>query len=252
MSTGPIISRSMFPLSSGINNIMSMKERYDVLQNQLSSGQKASRLSEMGSDRYFDLALRQRITRIDSFQESIKSVDLRLNVLDQTVSRLDIIEADMRAVTLSGSGGQSSLNFDTAPATAAAAFDEVLTLLNVDVAGRYLFGGKQTEKGPIEDGLSILNGLGNRAGLLTLVDERRRADLGTDNRGRLAIPAPAANVATLAEGGLADMPFGMKLSTVVTSSNNITVTAPAGTPPALSVQFNAGTLPNAGETVTVT
>lgn len=116
MSTGPIISRSMFPLSSGINNIMSMKERYDVLQNQLSSGQKASRLSEMGSDRYFDLALRQRITRIDSFQESIKSVDLRLNVLDQTVSRLDIIEADMRAVTLSGSGGQSSLNFDTAPA----------------------------------------------------------------------------------------------------------------------------------------
>lgn len=252
MATGPIISRSMFPLSSGINNIMSMKERYDVLQNQLSSGQKASRLSEMGSDRYFDLALRQRITRIDSFQDSIKSVDLRLNVLDQTVSRLDIIEADMRAVTLSGSGGQSSLNFDTAPATAAAAFDEVLTLLNVDVAGRYMFGGKETEAPPVEDGFTILNGLGNRAGLLTMVDERRRADLGTDNRGRLAIPVPAANVSTLQEAGAAVHPFGMKLSTVVTSSSNITVTAPAGTPPALSVEFNTGTLPNAGETVTVT
>jgi flagellar hook-associated protein 3 FlgL len=259
MATGPIISRSMFPLSSGINNIMGMKERYDVLQNQLASGQKASRLSEMGSDRYFDLALRQRITRIDSFQESIKSVDLRLNVLDQTVSRLDIIEADMRAVTLSGSGGQSSLNFDTAPATAAAAFDEVLTLLNVDVAGRYMFGGKETERPPIEDGLTILNGLGNRSGLLTLVDERRRADLGTDNRGRLTIPVPAANVATLAEGALADMPFGMKLSTVVTNSSNITVTAPAawqdGDPvPAtareLTVAFGA-TLPNPGETVTI-
>ncbi len=250
MATGPIISRSMFPLSSGINNIMSMKDRYDVLQNQLASGQKASRLSEMGSDRYFDLALRQRITRIDGFQDSIKSVDLRLNVLDQTISRLDKVEADMRAVTLSGSGGQSSLNFDTAPATAAAAFDEVLTLLNVDVAGRYMFGGKQTETRPVEDGFTILNGLGNRAGFLTVVDERRRADLGTDNRGRLSIPTPAANVATLAEAGV--HPFGMKLSTVVTNSNNISVTAPTGSPPTLSVEFTTGTLPTAGETVTIT
>src|SRR6187551_2316096 len=120
-----IINRSMFPLSSGINNIMTMKERYDTLQTQLSSGQKASRLSEMGSNRYFDLALRQRMSRIDSYQDNIKSVDLRLNVLDNTISRLDIIEADARAVTLSGSGGQASLNFDTAPALANARFDEV-------------------------------------------------------------------------------------------------------------------------------
>ena len=78
-----VINRAMFPLSSGISNIMGMKERYDTLQTQLSSGLKATRLSEMGSDRYFDLALRQRISRIDSFGDSIKSVNLRLNVLDQ-------------------------------------------------------------------------------------------------------------------------------------------------------------------------
>jgi flagellar hook-associated protein 3 FlgL len=247
-----VINRSMFPLSSGINNIMNMKQRYDTLQTQLATGQKATRLSEMGSDRFFDLALRQRITRIDSFQDSIKSVDLRINVLDQTITRLDKIEADMRAVTLSGSGGQSSLNFDTAPATAAAAFDEVLNLLNVDVAGRYLFGGDQTERRPVSDGFTILNGQGNRAGFLTMVDERRRADLGTDNRGRLAIPVPAANVVSLEEAGGVVHPFGMKLSTVVSNSSNITVTAPAGTPPALSVQFDAGTLPTPGETVKIT
>lgn len=259
MATGPIISRAMFPLSSGINNIMTMKQRYDVLQTQLASGQKASRLSEMGSDRYFDLALRQRISRIDSFADSIKSVDLRLNVLDQTISRLDLIEADMRAVTLSGSGGQSSLNFDTAPATAAAAFDEVLTLLNVDVAGRYLFGGNQTETRPVEDGFTILNGLGNRAGFLTVIDERRRADLGADGRGRLLEPEAAGNVVTLTEAGLADMPFGMKLSSVVSKSSSIDVTPPddwdpngSAPPPtrSLSVQFDA--LPMPGDSVTIT
>lgn len=265
MATGPIISRSMFPLSSGINNIMGMKERYDVLQTQLASGQKATRLSEMGSDRYFDLALRQRITRIDTFAESIKSVNLRLNVLDQTISRLDTIEADMRAVTLSGSGGQSSLNFDTAPATAAAAFDEVLTLLNIDVAGRYMFGGKETDQRPIEDGFTIVNGLGNRAGFLDVMDERRRADLGAaPNLGRLTVPAPdplTPNVATMAEDGLANMPFGMKINTVLTNSPNITVSAPAAweppmpvpaTPREMSVTFNAGTLPTAGEQVKIT
>lgn len=75
----------MFPLSSGINNIMGMKERYDKLQTQLSSGLKASNLGEMGSDRYFDLALRQRVSRIESYQSNIKTVNLRLNVLDRTV-----------------------------------------------------------------------------------------------------------------------------------------------------------------------
>jgi flagellar hook-associated protein 3 FlgL len=242
-----IINRSMFPLSSGINNIMGMKERYDVLQTQLASGQKAATLGEMGTDRYFDLALRQRIERIDSFQTNIKAVNLRLNVLDQTISRLDVIEADARAVTLSSSGGQASLNFDTAPALAAARFDEVMTLLNVDVAGRYMFGGNETEKRPVEDPLSIMNGVGARAGFRQVVNERKLADLGTDHLGRLDITS-ATDTVTLAEDGT--HPFGMKLATVTTDSANVAVTAPAGAPPSLTVQFGA-TLPVVGETVTV-
>ena len=131
-----VINRSMFPLSSGINNIMNMKERYDKLQTQLSTGQKASNLGEMGSDRYFDLALRARVSRIESYQSNIKTVNLRLNVLDQTVGRLDQIESDARAATMGGSGGQASLNFQTTPTLASARFDEVMTLMNVDIAGR--------------------------------------------------------------------------------------------------------------------
>lgn len=246
MANNTVISRSMFPLSSGINNIMGMKERYDTLQTQLASGKKAQTLSEMGSDRYFDLALRQRISRIEGYKDSIKAVDLRVNVLDQTVSRLNIIEADMRAVTLSGSGGQASLNFQTAPATALAAFDEVLTLLNVDVAGRYLFGGNETERRPVEDGLKILNGDGGKAGLLQVTGERRQADLGTSHMGRLTV-GTVTDTVTLSEDGT--HPFGLKLSTVTTDSSNINLTQASGAPPALTVQFGA-TLPVAGESIT--
>jgi flagellar hook-associated protein 3 FlgL len=247
-----VINRAMFPLSSGISNIMGMKERYDTLQTQLSSGLKATRLSEMGSDRYFDLALRQRISRIDSFGDSIKSVNLRLNVLDQTVSRLDIVESDMRAVTLSGSGGQSSLNFDTAPALAAARLDEVMTLLNVDVAGRYLFGGDKTENRPVEDGLTILNGDGNRMGFINYVAERKSADVGNGNMGRLAITQPTTSSVQLTEDGGVVHEYGMKVSAITVNSPSaaIAVTGPTGTPPNISTAFSA--VPGAGESVTVT
>lgn len=242
-----IINRSMFPLSSGINNIMGMKERYDKLQTQLSSGQKASNLGEMGSDRYFDLALRARVARIESYQNNIKTVNLRLNVLDQTVGRLDTIESDARAATMAGSGGQASLNFQTTPTLASARFDEVMTLMNVDIAGRYLFGGAKTENKPVEDAYYALNGRGSQAGYRQVAGERKQADLGTSHLGRLTL-ATATDTTTLAEDGT--HPFGMKLASVSTTSANISVTQPAGSPKSLTVQFGA-TQPAPGDTVTL-
>jgi len=242
-----IINRSMFPLSSGINNIMGMKERYDKLQTQLSSGQKASNLGEMGSDRYFDLALRARVARIDSYQSNIKTVNLRLNVLDQTVGRLDTIESDARAATMAGSGGQASLNFQTTPTLASARFDEVMTLMNVDIAGRYLFGGAKTENKPVEDAYYALNGRGSQAGYRQVAGERKQADLGTSHLGRLTL-ATATDTTTLAEDGA--HPFGMKLASVSTTGANINLTQPAGSPKSLTVQFGA-TQPAPGDTVTI-
>ena len=106
----------------------------------------------MGSDRYFDLALRQRVARIDSYQGSIKTVNLRLNVLDQTIGRLDR-SRPMHAPRPSPAVGRlrpASISRPT-PTLASSRFDEVLTLLNIDIAGRYLFGGAQTESKPVED-----------------------------------------------------------------------------------------------------
>ena len=64
------VGKTMYPLANGIKNITTMKARYDALQTQLSTGQKASTLAEMGADRYFDMALRQRMARIDGYQQA--------------------------------------------------------------------------------------------------------------------------------------------------------------------------------------
>lgn len=240
------VGKTMFPLANGIKNITAMKERYDKLQTQLSSGEKASTLAEMGSDRYFDLALRQRMARMDGYQQSISTVNLRLEVLDTVMSRLDTIEADARAAAISG-GGTSGINFQTTPTLAASRFDEVMTLLNTDIAGRYMFGGNRTDSKPVSTPTDLLNGVGARAGFKQVASERKLADLGADHLGRLDI-STLTDTVTLGEESTA---FGMKLSGVTTTSPNITTVAPGGgPPPALTVQFGTP-LPTAGDKVQV-
>lgn len=243
-----ITSTTMFPLGGSIRNITSMKELYEKLQTQLSTGKNAARLSEMGTDRYFDLALRQRMSRIDSFQDNAKTVNLRLNVLDTTVKRLDTIEADARAAVMSSAGSSDALVYQSAPALAASRLDEVLTLLNSDVAGRYLFGGSKVETRPVADANSVLDGSVGKAGFRTVMTQRKSADLGTAQMGRLSV-ATAADTVTLAEDGA--HPFGLKISTVASSSANISVNATGTAPRQTTVQFGS-TLPVAGDVVTMT
>lgn len=200
------VGKTMFPLANGIKNITAMKERYDKLQTQLATGQKASTLAEMGSDRYFDLALRQRMARMDGYQQSISTVNLRLEVLDTVMSRLDTIEADARAAAVSG-GGTSGINFQTTPTLAASRFDEVMTLLNTDVAGRYMFGGNRTDSKPVAMPSEVMNGVGARAGFKQVAAERKLADLGTSHLGRLTV-GTLTDTVTLGEESTA---FGMKL-----------------------------------------
>jgi flagellar hook-associated protein 3 FlgL len=240
------VGKTMFPLANGIKNITAMKARYDQLQTQLASGDKASTLAEMGSDRYFDLALRQRMARMDGYQQSISTVNLRLEVLDTVMSRLDKIESDARAGAVSG-GGTTGINFQTTPTLAASRFDEVMTLLNTDIAGRYMFGGNRTDSKPVSTPSDLMNGVGARAGFKQVVGERKLADLGADHLGRLSV-STATDTVTLGEQSTV---FGMKLSGVNTTSANIAVTAPGGgPPPALTVQFGTP-LPAAGDKVQV-
>jgi flagellar hook-associated protein 3 FlgL len=240
------VGKTMFPLANGIKNITSMKARYDQLQLQLATGEKASTLAEMGSTRYFDLALRQRMARIEGYQSTISTVNLRLEVLDSTMTRLDTIEGDARAAALSGGGGTSGINFQTAPTLAMSRLDEVLTLLNTDIAGRYMFGGNKTDSKPVAAPSDVMNGVGGRAGFKQVAGERKLADLGADQSGRLDITT-ATDTVTLAEENTV---FGMKLSGISTTTANIAVTAPTGSPQSLTVEFGA-TLPVAGDKVQV-
>jgi flagellin-like hook-associated protein FlgL len=240
------INRTLFPVQTGANQIAKLQARFNTLQVQLATGLKATNLAELGSDRYFDLSVRNRLGRIEGYQNNIDTLNLRLDVFDNVLSRLDAIEGDARVSMVPGGYGSSNINFGTAPSLAQSRLDEVLNLLNTDVDGRYLFGGNVSDKKPVKALDAILNGVAGKAGFKQVAAERAAADLG-GGLGRLTLGV-ATDTATLTEDG--DHPFGFKLSTLTSTSGAVTLTAPAGTAPQnLSVKFDAQ--PIEGESITI-
>lgn len=252
-----IVNKSMFPLQTGFGVISKMQDKFATLQMQLGTGEKASNLSEMGRDLPMSLSVRSRLGKIEGFSANIDTVNLRLSFLDKAMTRFDKIEGEARNSAIQGQYGTNDINMATLPGLSKGRLDELVTLLNSDVAGRYLFGGSNTDVPPLPTTDILLDGQAGRAGFKTIVTERKAADAGPDGRGRLGSSyLPDTNVVGLSEDGV--HPFGMKVSTVSTSASgsvSVSQPVPAASPrgDAISVSF----LPEpaeqikAGQTITI-
>ena len=138
-----IVNKSMFPLQTGFGVITKMQDRFANLQMQLGTGMKASTLADMGRDLPLSLSVRERLNKIEGFTANIATVDLRMSFLDKTLSRFDTMESEARNSAVQGQYGTNNINMATLPSLSKARLDEMVTLLNSDINGRYLFGGSR-------------------------------------------------------------------------------------------------------------
>jgi flagellar hook-associated protein 3 FlgL len=189
-----------------------------------------------------------RLTRLEAFETSISTVNLRVNVMNTVLDRIRAAGQDNRSdvrfpieYELTG-GGQIN-----AQHLAYMRLDETLSLLNERVGDRYLFSGSATDTRPTANIQQILDGDGAAAGLKQVTAERLLADSGADGRGRLAEPLAVGTAVTLAEDG--DHPFGMKLA-AVTTNFGAAVTPTARPPASFEVDLN-GANPAEGASVQV-
>ncbi len=229
-----IINKTQFPVGASFNSVTNLQNRFEQLQLQLATGKKYQTLSDLGSQRGFDLTVRNRLQRLEGYQTTLQPVQLRLDFYDQILSRLDELEGEARSTSQPNGYGTDGVNLTTAPNTAKSQMAELVSLLNSEINGRYLFGGSRTDARPVADISSILDGAGGRDGFRTIAGERKLADAGADGLGRLTIDQTGA-VVTLAEDGA--HPFGFKLSTLSSDSGNVALTAPSGSPATLGVEF---------------
>jgi len=259
-----IVNRSMYPIQAGFASVTSMQDTLGKLETQLGTGKKAGTLAEQGSTRHLSLSIREQLARFTGYGNTMDTVNLRLSMLGNSLGRLDEIESDTRTSMQPNAYGDDGLNLVSIPKQARSRLDEVITLLNTNVDGRYLMGGNRTEQAPVPTIDELLNGSGGRAGFATVVSERNSADLGADNMGRLTLSdsadagPPATSTVTLAEDGV--HPFGFKISTVSDTSDAISAVAAKqvpddpdtgvpGTPGSLDVTFTGQ--PKPGDTITI-
>ena len=254
------VSNSLFPVSGAYKSVKSLTSMLEKLQVQLATQEKASTLSELGSDRVFDLTLRARLSRLDAFSTNIDTANLRLDFLDNSVTRLNELESDVRG-DLSVSGiGSDGISLASVTETSYARLDEVLTILNGDLNGRYMFSGNSTDSKPVVTADTLINGDGTHAGLKQIIAERKLADAGGANgHGRVdvdqiqlsaGIPG-AANEVVISESATANGPTVTGVATTLSDPAALTVSPAGGTPAPATLSFTGAPDLTDGDQITV-
>ena len=246
-------NNTITPLSSTlglVSGILKLRESAVTLQRQLTTGKISDTYAGLGASRTLVLSSRAMLSRLDAYQTSAQDIGFRLDVMQLSLGRVQNLAVDAKSqirgagYDLNGTGQTSGQVF------ARASLGEALSLLNTEVAGRYIYGGKAVDREPVVNVDLLLNGQGAQAGFTQVMNERLQADSGADGLGRLEITAPALNTIRLEEDGA--HPFGLKLNAVTTTNPtaiNITanITPGNGTQDDVEIEFAAQ--PNAGDVV---
>ena len=231
-------------MRNGINQIQT---QLSDLQKQLTTGLKTDSYAGLGDARSLVLALTGQMQKSNSYLDTIQTTQLRIESTMNALQSMNNIGSELKTGSLSStfkltSGGQTDLQI-----TAGMRLSEVVDLLNLNVADRQLFGGKDTQTTPVVTSTMMLDGDTTHAGLKTLIAQRNAADLGSDGLGRLALTSAIPGTVNIAEDASPSV-FGFKLSNFTSSLSGTTVSDPATTPASLDVAFSA-TPPTEGQSV---
>jgi flagellar hook-associated protein 3 FlgL len=234
--------------SSVLNqSVTNLKNQMTTLQSQLTTGEKSTTYAGMGVNEGFAIAARAQLANISAFTDTMSNINTNIGVANTALQALVDIGS-----TVQGSASNSSQTLNSAgqtigQQTASAQLSSMLGVLNTQAGDRYLFSGSAINTPSVASMDTILNGTTTQAGLKQVIAERQQADLGASGLGRLVITSPTPTSVQVAED-VAGSPFGLKLNAVSSSLTGATVTGPAGSPAAVSVDLGASN-PNNGDTV---
>ncbi len=227
--------------------IINMRSQLSDLTTQLATGRVSTTYAGQGPDRGFALSLRAQVSSIDAFSDTATNVNTRLSVANLALQGLSNIGTQVKSASTTATLTLNNNGQTSGQITAQAAFANAVSLLNSQSGDRFLFSGRATDTAATVPADTMLNGTATQAGLTQLISERKQADQGTGNMGRLTVSSPPATttVTSVAEDGSA---FGLKLLSVQSSLTGATVTQPTGSPPATTVDLGAVN-PNNGDKV---
>jgi flagellar hook-associated protein 3 FlgL len=225
-----------------------MFNQLNTLSQQLGTGEAAQTYSGLGSQAGLVLALNSQLAAITGYSGTATTVGTTLSIAQSVLGQLAGVGSSVAqsisqqgAFTLNGNG-QTAIQ-----QTAASYLDQIVSLLNTQVGGNYLFSGNAVNQPSVANTSALLNGDGAQAGLTQLIAQRAQAD-GVGALGRLNIPAVGAGSSTVSVSqDAAGSPFGFQLTGVNSSLTGATVAGPSGSPPSISIDL--GSNPNNGDSI---
>ena len=152
----PPVSKSI----GWISTIQRSKSQMLDLNRQLGTGKVAETYGGLGIDRVVSISMRARISSIDSYLHTAEMMGTRLQIATSVLDRLDAVVGDARSTTLIPGYDLNGGNKSSAQTIARSYLDEFVSQMNTEVAGRYLFGGQNTDTKPVETIAHILDGDG--------------------------------------------------------------------------------------------
>jgi hypothetical protein len=229
-------------------SMTSLRLKAETIQTQLGTGLRSNTYGGLGAERTTSLAMRQRLAQVEAYDATITTVQLRISLLDTTLTRLDKIGREIKGSLDPNAFEPRSDGYTDIQRSALIALDESIQLLNSDIDGRRLYGGTRTDVNPVVDMRTMLDGTGSQAGLRQLIAERRSADLGL-NDGWLSMSATAATV-SVGWNSEAGEDFGFRVAAVTASASTTVVTTDDGLPEeTAAITFDA--VPPVGEAITI-
>jgi flagellar hook-associated protein 3 FlgL len=126
----------------------------NTLQTQVSSGKRADTYSGLGEGARYSLSLRQTKSSTETFIRANVATDVRMQQMQSAMERIKDLANDVKIAAFAGVSSASTPaaqgNF-TIRTTARGALSEITQLLNSQIDGFYLFGGRRTDEPPMID-----------------------------------------------------------------------------------------------------
>lgn len=228
-------------------SVQNLNNQLTNLSTQLSTGVKSQTYSGMGVNEGFAIAARAQLSNITAFSDTITNVSTIISAANTALQTLSTIGGQVQSGAASTSATLDNTGQTAAQESAASELSSLVGILNTQVGDRYIFSGSAINTPAVANATSIMNGSGTDAGLKQVINERQQADLGTNGMGRVSVTQPTTTSVQVAED-VAGSPFGLKLNSISSTLTGATVTAPSGSPAAMSVALGA-TNPNPGDQV---
>jgi len=227
-----------------ITAVNKMNDQLSALSEELSSGDASQTYSGLGAQAGVALGLSAQLSAVNGYSTTANTVSTTLGIAQSMLTELGSTGSSVeQSATKQGPFSLDNTGQTSTQESAMTQLQQILSVLNTQVGGNYIFSGNAVNQPATASMNTILNGNGAQAGLTQIISEREQADEGVGNMGRLTVGGTGANV-TLSQDG---SPFGFQLASVNTSIAGATATGPTGSPPTETVAVTGNA--NAGDTV---